>query len=79
MKLGKFVECKDVIADIKPFKQTEPHTVKFLCMIFTTFGENDKATRLLEAVKDMHNGREDISTMQFFAYIRETKILEAQK
>jgi hypothetical protein len=48
-------------------------------MIYTTFGEIKNATRLLESVKGMHNGREDISTMQFFAYIRETKILDAQQ
>jgi hypothetical protein len=77
MKLEKYVECKEVLSEIKPFKQTDPNTVRFLCLIFITYGENKNATRLLESVKNMHNDRIDISTMLFNAYIRETKVLDA--
>ena len=57
MKLEKFVECKEVLQEIKIFKQTDPHTVRYLSMIFTYYGENHNATKLLESVKKMHNDR----------------------
>jgi hypothetical protein len=30
-----------MLPEIKPFKQTEPNTVKYLVAIYTEFGEND--------------------------------------
>ena len=78
MKVNKFVECKEIMSDIKPFKQTDPHTVKYLVYIFTAFGENADATRLLEGVKAQHNDRVDIAEQLFFAYVRENKILKQQ-
>jgi hypothetical protein len=38
-------------------KQTEAHTIKYLVEIFMAFGENEKATQLLENVKNTHVGK----------------------
>jgi hypothetical protein len=65
-----------MLPEIKPFKQTDPHTVKYLVAIFTEFGENDQATKLLEGVKALHGVKKDIGEILFFAYVREGKILK---
>jgi hypothetical protein len=57
LKVGKYVECKEVLTEFKALKQTEAHTVKYLSEIYTFFGENENAGILLENVKAMHVGK----------------------
>ena len=60
MKLGKHQECTDLMAEIKPMNQKEPHTIKYLVFVFTAFGQNEDATKLLEAVQPNHGDRADL-------------------
>ena len=48
------------MAEIKPMNQKEPHTIKYLVFVFTAFGQNEDATKLLEAVQSNHGDRADL-------------------
>ena len=50
MKLGKHPDCLDLLAEIKPQNQRDPYTIKYLVFIYTAFGQNEEATKLLEQV-----------------------------
>lgn len=50
MKLGKHGECQELMIEIKPMNQKDPFTIKYLVFIFTAFGHNGDATKLLEGV-----------------------------
>jgi hypothetical protein len=76
--MKKYQECIETINEIKPFKQTDPNTVAYICEIFTGFGQNANATKLLEQVKDTQKNNEKIQKQLFFAYVRENKILKQQ-
>lgn len=38
MKTGKHSDCQELLTEIKPYKQTDPYTIKYLIFIFTAFG-----------------------------------------
>lgn len=76
MKTGKHSDCQDLLTEIKPFKQTDPYTIKYLIFIFTAFGQNADATLLLEGVQAIHSGRADLGEQLFFSYVREGKLLK---
>ena len=46
-----------------------------MVFIFTAFGENEEATKLLEATKPFHGERGDLGEQLFFTYVREGKLL----
>ena len=64
------------MAEIKPMNQKEPHTIKYLVFVFTAFGQNEDATKLLEAVQPNHGDRADLGEQLFFSYVREGKLLK---
>ena len=57
MKLDRHEECKQILTEFKPQNQKDPITIKYIVWIYTAFGWNDKATELLEAVKDIHGDK----------------------
>ena len=50
MKLGKHSESKAILDDIKAGAQKDHNTIKYLVFIYTAFGQNEDATKLLEGV-----------------------------
>ena len=46
--------------------------------IYTAFGQNEEATKLLEQVQQFHGGRADLGEQLFFSYVREGKLLKQQ-
>ena len=78
MKLGKHSECQDLLVEIKPMNQRDPYTIKYLVFIYTAFGQNEEATKLLEAVQTIHSERDDLGEQLFFSYVREGKLLKQQ-
>ena len=78
MKLGKHPECQDLLADIKPVAQKDPFAIKYLVFIHTAFGQNAKATELLEGAPALQLERCDLGEQLFFSYVREGKLLKQQ-
>ena len=76
MKLDRHEECKQILTEFKPQNQKDPITIKYIVWIYTAFGWNDKATELLEAVKDIHGDKQDLGEQLFFSYVREGKLLK---
>ena len=76
MKLGKHPDCLDLLAEIKPQNQRDPYTIKYLVFIYTAFGQNEEATKLLEQVQTIHSSRADLGEQLFFSYVREGKLLK---
>ena len=76
MKLGKHGECQELMTELKPMNQRDPFTIKYLVFIFTAFGQNGEATKLLETVQTLHSERADLGEQLFFSYVREGKLLK---
>ena len=78
MKQGKHTESQELLAEIKTTQQRDHNAVKYLVIIYTAFGWNERATQLLESVQSIHGDRPDLGEQLFFSYVREGKLLKQQ-